>query len=281
MMINSSRVLVLAMLSTASGWGLPSHDPRQLLPLDPELNYDDYGGGRGGGNGGGLVSRQPPAPRALALRPVPASGLYRRFCALSLSTFRAQAPGPRCTGITTEANSPFGAYAAENIAVTFPKITDLNDVPFTLELSFVNGGQPRHFTGGAFEGSKFSLQRTSPSAGAGAPGDIEWCPNQNYFLVTAYGVTNTLVYTPSCDHSWSVSPPRACPVHCPCVALSHCPCLPHGLPAATGLVTGSGLLATPTATPAATGPGCHPLPLHALALPLPPRGCPSPPPSRD
>ena len=165
------------------------------------------------------------------------------------------------------------AVCVQEFPSAFP--ADLNDVPFTLELSFVNGGQPRHFTGGAFEGSKFSLQRTSPSAGAGAPGDIEWCPNQNYFLVTAYGVTNTLVYTPSCDHSWSVSPPRACPVHCPCVALSHCPCLPHGLPAATGLVTGSGLLATPTATPAATGPGCQPPPplppppLPGLPLPLP------------
>ena len=202
-MINSSRVLVLAMLSSASGWGLPSHDPL--------LSWNDTGEVDGARDQRQLHDS--------------------------------------CTGITTVANSPFGAYAAENIAVTFPKITDLNDVPFTLELSFVNGGQPRHFTGGAFEGSKFSLQRTSPSAGAGAPGDIEWCPNQNYFLVTAYGVTNTLVYTPSCDHSWSVSPPRACPVHCPCVT-SHCPCLS----AATGLVTSSPGLAT-AATPAARGPG--------------------------
>ena len=115
------------------------------------------------------------------------------------------------------ANAPFGAYKGDGVAVTFPKITDLNAVPFAFELSFVNGGQPRDFTGGAFEGSKFSLQGTSPPAGAGAPAYIEWCPNQNYFLVTAYGVTNTLVYTPSCDHSWSVSPPRACPVLSPCV----------------------------------------------------------------
>ena len=225
MMINSSRVLVLAMLSTASGWGLPSHDPRQLLPLDPELeNYDDYGGGRGGGNGGGgPVSRQPPAPRALALRPVPASGLYRRFCALSLSTFRAQAPGPRCTGITTEANSPFGAYEniQEGIAVTFPEITDLNAVPFTLDLGFGLGVQG--YTGGAFDGSKFSLQGISPSPNPFTANlDIQWCPNQNYFQVTTSGVgPNTLFsqgtsgLTTSCDSSWSVSPPRACPVHCP------------------------------------------------------------------
>ena len=33
------------------------------------------------------------------------------------------------------ANSPFGTYAAEGIiTVTFPKITDLLKVPFTLEL---------------------------------------------------------------------------------------------------------------------------------------------------
>ena len=73
-MINSSRVLVLAMLSTASGWGLPSHDPlfssndtaggvdgardqRQLFPFGV------------GGDWSALVSRQPP-PRALALWPV-------------------------------------------------------------------------------------------------------------------------------------------------------------------------------------------------------------------
>ena len=44
-------------------------------------------------------------------------------------------------------------------------------------------------------------------------------------------------------------PARACPVHCPCVALPHCPCLP----AATGRVTSfSPGLATPAATGAAT-----------------------------
>ena len=149
------------------------------------------------------------------------------------------------------ANAPFGAYKGDGVAVTFPKITDLNAVPFALELKYVNGGQPRYFTGGAFEGSKFSLENTSPAAGDGAPAYIQWCPNQNYFQVTDDGVTNTLVYTPSCDSSWSVSPPRACPVHCPCVALPHCPCLS----AATGLVPSSAGLATPTATPAATGPG--------------------------
>ena len=67
-MINSSRVLVLAMLSSASGWGLPSHDSllssngmggvdgardqRQLI------NPDNYRG-KGDGRGGGPVSRQP------------------------------------------------------------------------------------------------------------------------------------------------------------------------------------------------------------------------------
>ena len=38
-MINSSRVLVLAMLSTASGWGLPSHDP--LLSSNESTNITD------------------------------------------------------------------------------------------------------------------------------------------------------------------------------------------------------------------------------------------------
>ena len=123
-----------------------------------------------------------------------ASGLYRRFCALRrLSTFRAQAPGSACTGITTEANSPFGAYAAEGVTVTFfTPITNLNAVPFTLELSVVDGGQPRDFDGGAFEGSarrEFSLQGTYPPAGAFALNnlDIQWCPDQNYFQVTVDG----------------------------------------------------------------------------------------------
>ena len=134
------------------------------------------------------VSRQLQACPAAALWP-----FYHRFCALNPSTFRAQAPGSDCTGTTTVANAPVGAYASSTTTVTFPKITDLKAVPFTLELKYVNGGQPRDFTGGAFEGSKFSLQRTSPPAGAGAPAYIEWCPNQNYFQVTVNGVTNTLL----------------------------------------------------------------------------------------
>ena len=152
-----------------------------------------------------------------------ASGLYRRFCALKrLSTFRAQAPGSACTGITTEANSPFGAYAAEGVTVTFfTPITNLNAVPFTLELSVVDGGQPRDFDGGAFEGSArrvFSLQGAAPPAAPFALNnlDIQWCPDQNYFQVTLFGVTNTLrsqgsTSGSSCDvvESWSVLPPRA------------------------------------------------------------------------
>ena len=35
-MINSSRALVFAMLSSASGWGLPSHDP--LLSSNESTN---------------------------------------------------------------------------------------------------------------------------------------------------------------------------------------------------------------------------------------------------
>ena len=137
---------------------------------------------------------------------------YRRFCALSPSTFRAQAD--RCTGITTEANAPFGAYAFENTAVTFQKITDLNAVTFTLDLGFGMG--VKGYTGGAFVGSEFSLQGTSPPAEEFAKDnlDIQWCPNQNYFQVTVFGVTtNTLrsqataVVPASCDSSWFVSPP--------------------------------------------------------------------------
>ena len=57
--------------------------------------------------------------------------------------------GP-CTGTTTVANSPFGAYAAENLVkVTFfSKITNLNAVPFTLELF---NGEPDDFFAGAFD----------------------------------------------------------------------------------------------------------------------------------
>ena len=39
-MINSSRALVFAMLSTASGWGLPSHDP----PLSSNESTNVTGG---------------------------------------------------------------------------------------------------------------------------------------------------------------------------------------------------------------------------------------------
>ena len=72
-MINSSRVLLLAMLSTASGWGLPSHDP--LLSWNETGGVDGARDQRqlqwhGKGKGDGVVSRQPP-PRALALWPVP------------------------------------------------------------------------------------------------------------------------------------------------------------------------------------------------------------------
>ena len=161
-----------------------------------------------------VVSRQLQACPAAALWP-----FYHRFCALNPSTFRAQAPGSSCTGITTEANSPFGAYAAEGVAVTFfTQITNLNAVPFTLEL---NNEEPEDFTGGALEGSdkrKFSLQDTSPPAAPFALNnlDIQWCPDQNYFQVTVFGVTNTLrsqgsTSGSSCDvvESWSVLPPRA------------------------------------------------------------------------
>ena len=167
----------------------------------------------------GRWSREPPATAACTSSVARASGLYRRFCALSLSTFRAQAPGSSCTGITTEANSPFGAYAAEGIAVTFfTQITNLNAVPFTLEL---NNDEPEDFTGGALVGSdkrEFSLQGTSPPAAPFALNnlDIQWCPDQNYFQVTLFGVTNTLrsqgsTSGSSCDvvESWSVLPPRA------------------------------------------------------------------------
>ena len=181
-MINSSRVLVLAMLSSASGWGLPSHDPL--------LSWNDTGEVDGARD-----QRQ-----------------------LQYS----------CTGITTEANSPFGAYAAEGVTVTFfTPITNLNAVPFTLELSVVDGGQPRDFDGGAFEGSArrvFSLQGAAPPAAPFALNnlDIEFCPNQNYFQVATTlpsGVTvgpNTLRWQgssgSSCNvvESWSVLPaPRA------------------------------------------------------------------------
>lgn len=117
-----------------------------------------------------------------------------------------------CTGVTTVANSPFGAYAAEGIiTVTFPKITDLLKVPFTRKLK---DGPDEPFKEGAFEGSHF-IPKPRP-AGFTDRLDIQWCPNQNYFQVKVEGVdgSNTLVYTPSCDSSWSVSPPRAC-MSCP------------------------------------------------------------------
>ena len=37
-MINPSHALILAMLSTASGWGLPSHDDSLLSPNESEVD---------------------------------------------------------------------------------------------------------------------------------------------------------------------------------------------------------------------------------------------------
>ena len=173
------------------------------------------------------VSRQPP-PHALALWPVHLAciAISARFL-LSPSTFRAQAPPPGCTGITTEANSPLGEYAAENIQVgkmaevtriafTFPKITPntlwqpLTEqrVKFTQELTgcmfdqsldpspcvAFKGTKVQTFTDGAFqgagiEGSVFIPKPPSP-AGKFDINDllyIKWCPNQNYFQVTVAG----------------------------------------------------------------------------------------------
>ena len=122
----------------------------------------------------------------------------------------AQQAGP-CTGTTTVANSPFGAYAAENIVkVTFfSTITNLNAVPFTLELL---NGEPKDFIGD-FDGSKF-IPRPGPASGD-VP-DIQWCPNQNYFQVKVESspATKTVPFQGSsgsyCDQSWSVRPaPRA------------------------------------------------------------------------
>ena len=166
MVIKSSRVLVLATFSSASGWGLPSNDT--------------------GGVDGARDQRQ------------------------RLLQNSAQQAGP-CTGTTTVANSPFGAYAAENIVkVTFfSTITNLNAVPFTLELL---NGEPKDFIGD-FDGSKF-IPRPGPASGD-VP-DIQWCPNQNYFQVKVESspATKTVPFQGSsgsyCDQSWSVRPaPRA------------------------------------------------------------------------
>ena len=114
--------------------------------------------------------------------------------------------GP-CTGTTTVANSPFGAYAAENLVkVTFfSKITNLNAVPFTLELF---NGEPRDFTAGAFDGSKF-IPKPRPAGDFTDSLDIQWCPNQNYFQLKA-PTTKTVRFQgssgSSCDQSWSVRP---------------------------------------------------------------------------
>jgi len=53
----------------------------------------------------------------------------------------------------------------------------------------------------------------------------------------------------------SPRPAPACPVHTPVRSIITLPVFAPWLAAATGLVTGSGILATPAATPAATGPG--------------------------
>ena len=64
-MINSSRVLVLAMLSSASGWGLPSNDTLLSWNDTGEVDARDQRQlQNSGGKGNGHVSRQPP-PRAL------------------------------------------------------------------------------------------------------------------------------------------------------------------------------------------------------------------------
>ena len=89
------------------------------------------------------------------------------------------------------ANSPFGAYANENqkISVTFPKITDLKKITYTLELD--NGG-PRVFTDGAFEGREL-IPKPRPAGDFTDRLDIQWCPDQNKFQVTVAGVTYTLL----------------------------------------------------------------------------------------
>ena len=120
----------------------------------------------------------------------------------------------QCTGITTVANSPFGAYAAGNtpagrIAVTFPQITNLNAVPYILELR----NEETTFPDGAFQGNTFKPRGPNPPPGFFNSLNIKWCPNQNYFQVPIDGVTYTLFsqgtssLTTSCDSSWSVSPP--------------------------------------------------------------------------
>ena len=130
-----------------------------------------------------------------------------------------------CTGITTVANSPFGAYAAEipgfivdrdtetpagPVAVTFPPITNLNVVPYILELR----NKETTFPDGAFQGNTFKPRGlNNPPPGFFNSLDIQWCPNQNWFQVPIDGVTYTLLsqgtsgLTTSCDSSWSVSPP--------------------------------------------------------------------------
>ena len=97
MLIKSSRVLVLAMLSSASGWGLPSNDTggvdgardhrqrRLQNSAEPRFAEPQFPPYFVGSSGSATVSRQPPTPRACtsSVWLVPASRLS--FCALSLS----------------------------------------------------------------------------------------------------------------------------------------------------------------------------------------------------
>ena len=76
MMIKSSRVLVLAMLSSASGWGLPSNDTggvdgardhrqrRLQNSAEPRFAEPQFPPYFVGGSGSATVSCQPPPPRA-------------------------------------------------------------------------------------------------------------------------------------------------------------------------------------------------------------------------
>ena len=101
--------------------------------------------------------------------------------------------------------SPFGAYAAEipgfivdrdsetpagPVAVTFPPITNLNVVPYILELR----NKETTFPDGAFQGNTFKPRGlNNPPPGFFNSLDIQWCPNQNWFQVSIAGVTYTLL----------------------------------------------------------------------------------------
>ena len=112
------------------------------------------------------------------------------------------------------------------IALTFQKITDLNDnVTFTQELTGCmfdqsldpspcvefEGTRVNTFTDGAFQGSEFIP--TAPSEGFDINNflDIQWCPNQNYFQVKVAGEGPYTLRSQGrsgsgCDESWSVLP---------------------------------------------------------------------------